>query len=68
MVSVLISLAVPLAAVGLIAVVWAARGGPRWVRGIAKVTTVTADLVMASSKRSRRSGSSSGADIGGGDA
>ncbi|WP_329336701.1 hypothetical protein OG866_20595 [Streptomyces sp. NBC_00663] len=47
---------------GCVCVVWAARGGPRWVRGVAWVTTGLGEVVMAlakSSKGSRRSNSSS---------
>ncbi|MEV5978660.1 hypothetical protein [Streptomyces sp. NPDC052114] len=47
-----------IAAAGLAAVVWAARGGPRWVQGVAKATTVSAEVVTAAMKRSGRSNNS----------
>ncbi|MGW2227282.1 hypothetical protein [Streptomyces formicae] len=56
MMIVLLYLAALVAAAGLGAVIWAARGGPRWVQGAAKVTLATADLVTAASKRGRRGG------------
>jgi hypothetical protein len=43
---------------GCVCVVWAARGGPRWVRGVAAVTTGLGEVVSAlarSSKRNRNS-------------
>jgi hypothetical protein len=46
---------------GCVCVVWAARGGPRWVRGVANVTVAAGQLVRASGRNSRsRSGSGSG--------
>lgn len=49
---------------GCVCVVWAARGGPRWVRGVAAVT-----LTLGSAVRSgnRRGSVGSGKDDGGGD-
>ncbi|WTG93496.1 hypothetical protein OH807_01870 [Kitasatospora sp. NBC_01560] len=35
-------------------VVWADRGGPRWVRGVAAVTLAAGELVRGSEKRRRR--------------
>ncbi|WP_399927489.1 hypothetical protein [Streptomyces kanamyceticus] len=46
----LLSMGVLIAAAGLGAVVWAARGGPRWVHGVAKATTVAAELAAAATK------------------
>ncbi|MFF1380696.1 hypothetical protein [Streptomyces sp. NPDC058308] len=66
MTTVLLGIAVPIAALGLIAVVWAARGGPRWVRGIAKVTMAFAEVV-ASMARSNRRSSGDSSSTGGGD-
>ncbi|MEU6125591.1 hypothetical protein [Streptomyces sp. NPDC047123] len=65
MMIVLLGIAVLTAAAGLGAVVWAARGGPRWVRGVAKVTVVSAEIVASAAKkngsgRNRNSGSSGG--------
>ncbi|MFD4630699.1 hypothetical protein ACFVYR_24790 [Streptomyces sp. NPDC058284] len=60
MVIVLLGIAVPVAAVGLAAVVWAARGGPRWVHGVAKVTMVCAEVVASAAKSDRRRGNGSG--------
>ncbi|MFF1598095.1 hypothetical protein ACFVYV_11435 [Streptomyces mirabilis] len=39
---------------GCVCVVWAARGGPRWVRGVAAVTLVVGELVRAFAKSNRR--------------
>ncbi|MFJ8021132.1 hypothetical protein [Streptomyces sp. NPDC096311] len=39
---------------GCVCVVWASRGGPRWVRGVAAVTLVVGELVRASAKNNRR--------------
>lgn len=36
-----------LAVGGCVCVVWAARGGPRWVRGVAKVTLLGGEVVRA---------------------
>lgn len=66
MMIVLLSIVSVIAAAGLAAVVWAARGGPRWVHGVAKATLVTADVVAAATKKSGRSSGSgsSGAALG----
>jgi uncharacterized membrane protein YccC len=40
---------------GCLCVVWAARGGPRWVRVVATATIAAGELVRRSNKR-RRSG------------
>ncbi|WP_062720899.1 hypothetical protein [Streptomyces caeruleatus] len=51
-----------LAVGGCVCVVWASRGGPRWVRAVAAVTLGMGELVRAS-RRSRRGsgwGSNSG--------
>ncbi|WP_329365328.1 hypothetical protein [Streptomyces sp. NBC_01483] len=39
---------------GCVCVVWASRGGPRWVRGVASVTLVMGELLRASMKSNRR--------------
>ncbi|MFG2849319.1 hypothetical protein ACGFZ9_01425 [Streptomyces mirabilis] len=39
---------------GCVCVVWASRGGPRWVRGVAAVTLVVGELVRAFAKSNRR--------------
>ncbi|WP_326695801.1 hypothetical protein OG204_00420 [Streptomyces sp. NBC_01387] len=44
-----------LAAGGCACVVWAGRGGPRWVRGVATVTLAASELVRRSEKNRRRS-------------
>ncbi|MFF3005215.1 hypothetical protein ACFVTF_20660 [Kitasatospora sp. NPDC057940] len=56
---------------GCVCVVWAERGGPRWVRAVASVTLASGSLLRRSSRRRRRSlsgGNSgdSGGDDGGG--
>jgi uncharacterized protein YceK len=40
---------------GCACVVWAERGGPGWVRAVAKVTLVAGELLRRSEKRRRRS-------------
>ncbi|QEV19190.1 hypothetical protein [Streptomyces alboniger] len=52
----LLCMGVLIAAAGLGAVVWAARGGPRWVHGVAKATSVAAELAASATKMSRRGG------------
>ncbi|WP_318207627.1 MULTISPECIES: hypothetical protein [unclassified Streptomyces] len=54
-----------LAVGGCVCVVWAARGGPRWVRGVAAVTLALGSMVRDSN---RRRSVGSGGDGGGGDA
>ncbi|MFJ5142439.1 hypothetical protein [Streptomyces sp. NPDC088707] len=53
-----------LAVGGCVCVVWAARGGPRWVRGAAAVTLALGSAVRSSNRR-RSVGSGDGG--GGGD-
>lgn len=45
-----------LAVFGCVCVVWAARGGPRWVRGVAKATLVAGELAGRSGGSSRSRG------------
>ncbi|QDO41973.1 hypothetical protein FNV62_31055 [Streptomyces sp. RLB3-17] len=48
---------------GCVCVVWASRGGPRWVRGVAAVTLVVGQLVRAAVKSNgRRSANRSSSD------
>ncbi|KAF5995407.1 MULTISPECIES: hypothetical protein [Streptomyces] len=48
---------------GCVCVVWASRGGPRWVRGVAAVTLVVGQLVRAAVKSNgRRSANQSSSD------
>ena len=47
---------------GCLCVVWAERGGPRWVRGVAAVTLVAGELVRKSGRKSGGSSSDSGSD------
>ncbi|MEF9885718.1 hypothetical protein [Streptomyces sp. P9-A4] len=49
---------------GCACVVWAARGGPRWVRGVAAVTLAAGRLVRSGNRR--RSVGGGGDDGGGG--
>ncbi|WP_329274428.1 hypothetical protein [Streptomyces sp. NBC_01451] len=42
---------------GCVCVVWAARGGPPWVRAVATVTMVTGQVVRAMGTKSNNSGS-----------
>ncbi|MEV1065924.1 hypothetical protein [Streptomyces sp. NPDC050263] len=43
---------------GCACVWWAARGGPRWARGVAAVILTLSELLTQAERRSRRSGSS----------
>ncbi|MER7950146.1 hypothetical protein ABTY59_22415 [Streptomyces sp. NPDC096079] len=45
-----------LAVFGCGCVVWASRGGPRWVRAVAMVTLLGGEAVRAEQRRSRRRG------------
>ena len=47
---------------GCLCVVWAERGGPRWVRGVAAVTLVAGELVRKSGRKGGGSSSDSGSD------
>jgi hypothetical protein len=38
---------------GCVCVVWAARGGPRWVRAVAAVTLFVGDVASRSGRRGR---------------
>ncbi|GAA1236019.1 hypothetical protein GCM10009665_27790 [Kitasatospora nipponensis] len=40
---------------GCVCVVWAERGGPRWVRGVANVTHTAGELVRRAARQERRS-------------
>lgn len=53
-----------LAVAGCVCVVWASRGGPRWVRGVAAVTLGLGEVVrvLGRSGSGSRSGSNSGSD------
>ncbi|OKJ57158.1 hypothetical protein AMK27_26220 [Streptomyces sp. CB02009] len=48
---------------GCVCVVWAARGGPRWVRGVAAVT-LTIGHILRDSNRRRGRGSNGGGNSG----
>ncbi|WP_329549730.1 hypothetical protein OG548_43740 [Streptomyces sp. NBC_01356] len=41
---------------GCVCVVWAARGGPRWVRVVATATIAAGELVSRSGKRRSQGG------------
>ncbi|MFB7287830.1 hypothetical protein [Actinacidiphila glaucinigra] len=49
---------------GCVCVVWAERGGPRWVRVVATVTLAAGELLRLSERNRRRSVSRSGGDDG----
>ncbi|MFG2644603.1 hypothetical protein ACGFYP_26950 [Streptomyces sp. NPDC048370] len=49
-----ILVALALAIGGCVCVVWAERGGPRWVRAVAAVTLAVGELVRRSDKGDRR--------------
>lgn len=47
---------------GCVCVVWAERGGPRWVRGVAAVTLGLSKSVRSLARSSGKSGSGSRSD------
>lgn len=47
---ILLAVVLTLAVAGCGAVVWAARGGPRWVRAVASVTLAAAEVVRVLGK------------------
>ncbi|UKL04100.1 MULTISPECIES: hypothetical protein [unclassified Streptomyces] len=51
-----------LAVGGCVCVVWAARGGPRWVRVVSRLTLGAAELVRHLDKNRKRNRSVSGDD------
>jgi hypothetical protein len=48
-----------LVAGGCVCVVWAARGGPRWVRAVSSVTLGMGEVVRSQSKRGNRNSGNS---------
>jgi hypothetical protein len=52
---VLLGMVLALTVAGCGAVVWAARGGPRWVRAVANATLVAGELVRRSGRSRKRS-------------
>ncbi|MER8187778.1 hypothetical protein [Kitasatospora sp. NPDC094015] len=56
MVGVVLIVLLALVVGGCVCVVWAERGGPRWVRGAARVTLSAGEVVRRAEKRRRRSG------------
>ncbi|GEB60789.1 hypothetical protein GCM10017674_64950 [Streptomyces gardneri] len=56
-----------LAVGGCVCVVWASRGGPAWVRAVAKVTLLGGELVRDNRKRSRTQQGDGGTVTGGGE-
>ncbi|MEU7640566.1 hypothetical protein AB0C11_31595 [Streptomyces sp. NPDC039016] len=55
MVDLVLSGVLALAVGGCTCVVWAERGGPRWVRRVATVTLAAGELVRRAERRRRRS-------------
>nr|WP_039933992.1 hypothetical protein [Streptomyces viridochromogenes] len=49
---------------GCVCVVWAERGGPRWVRVVAAVTRAAGELLHTARKAGRGSGNRSSGDDG----
>lgn len=43
---------------GCVCVVWASRGGPRWVRAVSTATLTAGELVRRSNRKDSRNGSS----------
>ncbi|MEV0451579.1 hypothetical protein [Streptomyces sp. NPDC050600] len=58
----ILSALVVLAAVGCGCVVWAARGGPRWTRGVAGATLAAGELARGVSRSSRKRNGGAGVD------
>ncbi|MBO1330668.1 hypothetical protein [Streptomyces sp. VRA16 Mangrove soil] len=59
MITLLLFVLVALVAFGFVCTVWAASGGPRWVRVVSAVTVGLAEVVGAAAKGSRRGTSNS---------
>lgn len=62
---VVLGVVLALVVAGCVAVVWASRGGPRWVRGVATATLAAGALAGRARKNNtgnRNSGSSGGGD------
>ncbi|MET4926244.1 hypothetical protein P3L51_28480 [Streptomyces sp. PSRA5] len=55
---VLLGVVLALTVAGCGAVVWASRGGPRWVRGVATATLAAGELVKRSGKSGNRTSGS----------
>ncbi|GAA4833120.1 hypothetical protein [Kitasatospora terrestris] len=56
-----------LVAGGCVCVIWADRGGPRWVRTVAAVTVALGEALRQLEKGNRRRGITKAGDSGGGD-
>lgn len=56
MIVLILSAVLVLAVVGCGCVVWAARGGPRWTRGVAAATLAAGELVRGANRSGRRNG------------
>ncbi|MFG3345006.1 hypothetical protein ACGF1Z_08055 [Streptomyces sp. NPDC048018] len=54
-----------LAVAGCVCVVWAARGGPRWTRGVARATLAAGELARRSGTGGRRRSGDDTAAMGG---
>ncbi|MET8507708.1 hypothetical protein ABZV60_24100 [Streptomyces sp. NPDC004787] len=67
MIVLVLSAVLVLAVVGCGCVVWAARGGPRWVRGIAATTLAAGELVRGAQRSGRKRSASDQQFLGGGD-
>lgn len=50
---------------GCVCVVWASRGGPPWVRGVAVTTLAAGEVVRRWGRSDRRSGGSDGDNLDG---
>ncbi|MCX5196991.1 hypothetical protein OOK31_24365 [Streptomyces sp. NBC_00249] len=54
MITLVLGVALALAVGGCVCVVWASRGGPRWVRAVAALTLGAGDVVRRAEKNRRR--------------
>ncbi|MEU8621612.1 hypothetical protein [Streptomyces sp. NPDC048623] len=66
MIVLVLSAVLVLVAAGCGCVVWAARGGPRWVRGVAAATLAAGELVRGAQRASRKRQGSDQHLLGGG--
>ncbi|MFF8601314.1 hypothetical protein ACF065_23190 [Streptomyces sp. NPDC015232] len=66
MILLVLSAVLVLALVGCGCVVWAARGGPRWVRGVAATTLAAGELVRGAQRSGRKRPASDQQFLGGG--
>jgi uncharacterized membrane protein len=62
MILIVLSVILVLVIAGCACVVWAARGGPPWTRGVARATMAAGELVRASNRSGRGRGTGGDSD------